>query len=572
MADSERYTGADALTDALVRAGVSYVFLNSGTDYPPIIESWAKYEEKGLPKPEVILCPHEMVALSAAQCYAQITGQAQAVFVHVDVGTQNLGGSIHNAARCRVPAFILAGLSPYTMEGELKGTRNSPVQFIQDVYDQASIVREYTKWHFKIGTAKNIPQLVQRAMQIAHSDPQGPVYLMAAREVLEEESIKVELDPKYWGPIAPNGLNDKALETLVAALLEAENPLIITSYLGRNPAAVPELVKLCEQLAIPVIEGRSTYMNFPANHPLHLGYDVGKFVRKADLILVLDCDLPWVPANLQPAKDCRVFYLDVDPVKENTPLWYIPAEAYLKVDSYLALQQLNKRLAAMESENKARITQRRALLEDEHKRMRAEWKSKEEMQSIMTPEYVVACLREIVTDDTLILDETTSFHPVVQRHLPRNKPGTMIMSGGSALGWVGGAAIGAKLAVPEKDVVALVGDGTYMLTCPAAVYWTARKYKTPFLTVIFNNQGWGAPKLAAKREHPNGYAAKNDTFWVALEPTSQLAHVAEAVGDAFAQTVTDPKEVKNALQEGMAAVKDGKCAVINIVFPAVAKL
>ena len=572
MADSERYTGADALTDALVKAGVSYVFLNSGTDYPPIIESWAKYEEKGLPKPEIILCPHEMVALSAAQCYAQITGQAQAVFVHVDVGTQNLGGSIHNAARCRVPAFILAGLSPYTMEGELKGTRNSPVQFIQDVNDQASIVREYTKWYFNLRTGKNIPQLVQRAMQIAHSDPQGPVYLMAAREVLEEESIKVELDPKYWGTIAPNGLNEEALETLVSALLEAENPLIVTSYLGRNPAAVPELVKLSEHLAIPVVEGRSTYMNFPANHPLHLGFDVGKYVRKADLILVLDCDLPWVPVNLQPRKDCRVFYLDVDPLKENTPLWYIPAEAYLKVDSFLALQQLNKRLAGMKIENTAQIAERRALAEADHNKMRAEWKSKEVMQPTMTPEYVAACLREIVTDDTLILDETTSFHPVIQRHLPRNKPGTMIMSGGSSLGWVGGAAIGAKLAAPEKDVVALVGDGTYMLTCPTAVYWTARKYKTPFLTVIFNNQGWGAPKLAATREHPHGYAARNDTFWVALEPTSQLAHVAEAAGDAFAKTVTDPKDVKLALQEGMAAVKSGKCAVINVVFPGVAKL
>ena len=104
---NNRYTAADALNDALVKAGVSYIFANTGTDYPPIIESWAKYDVLGLPKPEIIICPHEMVVLSAAQGYAQVTGQAQAVFVHVDVGTQNLGGSVHNAYRCRVPAFIL---------------------------------------------------------------------------------------------------------------------------------------------------------------------------------------------------------------------------------------------------------------------------------------------------------------------------------------------------------------------------------------------------------------------------------------------------------------------------------
>ncbi len=122
--------------------------MNSGTDYPPIIESWAKYEATGKKKPEIIISPHEYAALSAAQGFAQLTGRAQAVFVHVDVGTQNLGGAVHNAFRCRVPVYILAGLSPYTIENELPGGRNAQIQYLQNVSDQAGIVRGYTKNEF----------------------------------------------------------------------------------------------------------------------------------------------------------------------------------------------------------------------------------------------------------------------------------------------------------------------------------------------------------------------------------------------------------------------------------------
>jgi acetolactate synthase-1/2/3 large subunit len=129
-------TAADAMMEALYNAGVSYIFANLGSDHPAIIESWAKSSVLNRPKPEIIICPHEMVAMSAAHGFAQVTGKAQAVFVHVDVGTSNLGGSVHNAARGRIPALIFAGASPFTMEGEEKGSRNEFIHFIQDVYDQ----------------------------------------------------------------------------------------------------------------------------------------------------------------------------------------------------------------------------------------------------------------------------------------------------------------------------------------------------------------------------------------------------------------------------------------------------
>jgi acetolactate synthase I/II/III large subunit len=565
------YTVADALTDALVKAGVSYSFVNTGTDYPPIIESWAKCDTEDRVRPEVIICPHEMVALSAAQGYAQSTGKAQAVYVHVDVGTQNLGGSVHNAARSRMPVFILSGVSPITLEGELPGTRDMYIQYIQNVGDQAGIVRDYAKWTYEIRTGKNIQQLVYRALQIARSEPCGPVYLMAAREVLEEEAEPRNLPVGDWAPIAPCGLAADALDLLKDALLQAAKPLIVTSYSGRNEHCVAELIRLSERLAIPVVEVNHSCMNFPGGHPMHSGYDAGELLPEADVVLIIDSDLPWIPSRIRPRDGCRVFYLDIDPLKEKIPLWYIPAERFIRADSHVALKQLNHELENTVPVGRPDIEARRAETEQRHRRMRAQWRATEASQESMTPEHVTACLREVVNEDTILLNETISHHAVVNRLLPRNRPGTFFTSGGSGLGWHGGAAIGVKLAHPDRDVVAVTGDGTYIFSCPTAVYWTARRYGTPFMTVVYNNRGWGAPRTATISEYPRGEARRKDIFWVSLEPLAQLDAVAGAAGGAFARTVSEPGEVKSALREGLAAVKNGRCAVINVLLPPVSQ-
>jgi acetolactate synthase-1/2/3 large subunit len=564
------YTASDALTEALNQAGVSFIFLNSGTDYPPLIESWAKFKQAGRTMPEIIISPHEYVAMSAAQGAAQLTGQAQAVCVHVDVGTQNIGGALHNAYRCRVPVYILSGLSPYTMEGELKGGRNAQIQFIQNVSDQAGIVREYTKMNYEYHSGKNIQQMTYRALQIARTDPQGPVYCMATREVLEEEGRDIKADRKLWAPVSPAGLDEESVEVLTKALASAKKPLIITSYLGRNTDSVSELVKLSERFAVPVIEMYQSYMNFPANHPMHLGFDSGVYLKEADLILVLDCDMPWIPANIRPNDDCRIFYIDVDPLKEHIPLWYIPAERFMKADSNVALKQLNSRTERQQPVMDSKlIEERRAAITKIHTESREAWKLKETMGETMTAEYLTACLREITDDDTILLSEAITDRPVVDRHLPRTKPGTLFSSGGSSLGWHGGAAIGMKLMHPEKDVLAVTGDGTYIFSCPTAVYWMARKYNTPFMTVIYNNQGWNAPKMITCNEHPNGYAANSNCFWTSFEPAARLDLVAEAAGGVYARTVSDPRELKAVLREGREAVKKGIPAVINVLLPKV---
>jgi acetolactate synthase-1/2/3 large subunit len=214
------------------------------------------------------------------------------------------------------------------------------------------------------------------------------------------------------------------------------------------------------------------------------------------------------------------------------------------------------------------IESRRDKVVDIHEKMRNSWNHiGDEEKDHITPEFLTICLREVINDDTVILNETITVRPTVDKLLPRNKPGTLFGNGGSALGWHGGAAIGMKLACPDKDIVALTGDGTYIFSCPTAVHWMAAKYETPFLTVIYNNQAWNAPKQITTKQHPDGFAVKTDKFWTSLTPSAQLDMVAAAAGGAFAKTVSDPKELRQALAEGREAVANGKCAVINVMLP-----
>ncbi len=206
-----------------------------------------------------------MVGMSAAHGYWLASGVPQAVVVHVECGTQALAGAVHNADKGRAPMLIFAGSSPFTQHGELRGSRNEFIQWVQDVYDQRGIVRGYMRYDNEIRTGRNIKELVHRALQFASSDPKGPTYLMGAREVMEEEVSPTPDDAARWRPIEPAALSPQGVETIGTALMTAKRPLVVTSYVGRNPAAVAPLVALCERLGIGVLDSVPNAMNFPAS-------------------------------------------------------------------------------------------------------------------------------------------------------------------------------------------------------------------------------------------------------------------------------------------------------------------
>ena len=339
------YTASTAFLEALVEAGVSCIFANFGSDHPAMIEALAEAKANGRPVPEVITCPNEMVALSAAHGHARVSGQAQAVVVHVECGTQALAGAVHNADKGRAPVLIFAGASPFTQDGELKGSRNEFIQWIQDVGDQRGLVRGYMRYDNEIRSGRNIKQLVHRAMQFAHSDPAGPVYLMGAREVMEEEVPPVAIDMDEWGPIAPCALAPEGVQAIADALLAARRPLVVTSYIGRNREAVALLDRLCTEFGVGVTESVPNYVNFPNDNPMYLGNQWNQPVQNlalgdADMVLVMDSDVPWIPTVSRPRAGATMFHIDADPLKSQMPLWYIPARQRFRADCATALRQI----------------------------------------------------------------------------------------------------------------------------------------------------------------------------------------------------------------------------------------
>jgi acetolactate synthase-1/2/3 large subunit len=562
-------TAADALVEALHTHGVQFIFVNLGTDHAPLIETFAKFRAREKPMPTVVVCPHEAVAIGAAHGFAQVTGRPQAVVVHVDAGTGNLAGGMHNVARSRVPVFILAGRAPFTDRGELPGTRDSYVQFIQDVFDQPSIVRPYVKWEHELHRAANIGRVVERAFKLAVADPPGAVYLTVPRETLAEPLDFVDLpDPASSPPPVPTIPEESALAGMARWLCAAERPLVITSYIGRRATAVAELTALADLLALPVLEMLPrSYMNFPTDHPLYLGVGESPRLAGADLVLVIDCDVPWVPSLAQPPETARIIHLDIDPLKADLPLWMFGAHRSACVDAAATLPCLR---AAIQREWTAvveeRVNARRPAVEREARDLRRQWEASATPPGRgepMAPGWLTKQLGVILPREAIVVSELVTNAALTARHLPRSLPGSFFAAGGTSLGWGLSAAAGVKLARPDAEVVCLVGDGSFLFGAPAAALWVSRRYQAPFVTVVYNNRGWAAPKEATVHQHPQGFAVRHREFFSSFGDGVDLAAVATAAG-GHGERVVSAGDLSAAFARAREAVREGRPAVLDV--------
>jgi acetolactate synthase-1/2/3 large subunit len=562
---------AQALVELLVAQGVQYIFLNPGTDTAPIQEAVVALGAAGRAVPAIVTCMYENVALAAAHAFWQVTRRPQVVVVHVDVGTQNLGGMLHNAHRGEAAAVIIAGRAPYTFEGERPGGRSSRVQWQQDVPDQIGIVRGYVKWAHELSRAEALHQLLPRAFQVAAAEPAGPVYMTIARDVLMEPGDGVRILPpaRLRPPVAP-AADPRAIEQAARILADAARPLVITARVGRRPEAVAELVSLAELLGLPVSDRRDV-LNFPSSHPLYLGAhpDANTVLAEADAVLVLDSDVPWVPASAAPPSSARVIQIDVDPIKATIPLWNFTVDLPIQADTATALPQLRQALDALATpERRARWTARSERLADAARQRRAADRAEAERARTrrpIDPVWLAAAVNEALPADALVLEEAVTNAGVVQRHVARDEPGSLLQSGAPGLGWALGAAIGAKLAAPGRTVVALTGDGSFVFGSPVAALWTAEQAKAPFLTVIFNNAGYNASKMPVLQLFPDGASRRADAFpGVRLSPPPDYALLAQSCR-AHGERVEDPAALPAALHRGLAAVERGQAAVLDVI-------
>lgn len=443
-----------------------------------------------------------------ADGFARLTGQPQCVLVHVDVGTQMLGCAVHNASVARCPVLIFAGLSPFTLEGEMRGSRTEYIHWLQDAPDQKAIVSQFCRYTAEFKTGKNIKQMVNRALQFAKSDPCGPVYLVGAREVMEEDVEPYHLDQSVWESVAPAALPPNDVETIVKLLADAQKPLIIVGYTGRNHATVPELVKLVEAIpGVRVLDCLGSDVCFPYTHRSSLGVRIGKdeSIRTADAIVLINCDVPWIPTQCTTRPDAKIVHIDIDPLKENMPVHYLPAFRRYRADAQTALVQLNDYISkhprySQLSKEEPYVSRWEALAEDREQVLAKAAKLAAPPADDSLPpstSYLCSELRQQCPKDTIWTVEAVTNAMFVYDQLQIDEPGHLVNGGGGGLGWSGGGTLGVKLASdwlaggPNKGnfVCEIVGDGTYMFGSPATVYWIARRYQIPTLTVVLSNKG-----------------------------------------------------------------------------------
>ncbi|KAK5659544.1 hypothetical protein OQA88_746 [Cercophora sp. LCS_1] len=581
------YTTSFAFFEALWDAGVTHCFVNLGSDHPSIIEAMVKgAREKPDRFPRIITCPNEMVAMSMADGYARLTGKPQCVIVHVDVGTQGLGAAVHNASAGRAPILLFAGLSPFTQEGEMRGSRTEFIHWIQDVPDQKQIVAQYCRYSAELKTGHNVKQMVNRALQFALSAPQGPVYLCGAREVLEMDIQPYEIRQEQWKPVELGGLPEPAVREIAEALAGAKEPLLITGYAGRNQAVPPALVELANTVkGLRVLDTGGSDMCFPADHPGWLGLRYGNedAIRTADAIVVLDCDVPWIPTLCKPKDDAKIFHIDVDPLKQVMPVFYIEAQARYRADALTSVQQI---LSALKGDE---VLKSQLAGEEVDKRWKAlEVSHKERLDKIAAAAqplsdggfgtgHLCTKLRELCPADTIWSVEAVTNTGFVHDNIQPKIPGHWINCGGGGLGWSGGGTLGIKLASEHeaklkgeekgKFVVQIVGDGTYLFSVPGSVYWIAKRYNIPVLTIILNNKGWNAPRKSLLLVHPDGLGSKatNEEINISFDPVPDYAGIAKAAagGDLYAARVDKAAELEEALRKAIEAVQGGQTAVLD---------
>jgi len=562
-------TGAEAFLELLNANGVDYIFLNPGTDTIPVQEALSKFKALGKRAPEVILSPHESIAMAAAHGYFMVSGKPQVVLVHVDVGTQQIGGALHNAQRGRIGVILCAGRPPSTSEADKRRGRTRSVQWTQEQFDPAGVVRGYVKWEYELRSNETIHHVIQRAFQFASTEPCGPVYLNLPRELLMERLEKVQIPSvaRYSAVSTPQA-DTSTLAKIAEMLIQAEKPLIITGYSGRNTQSVASLVDLAETLGAQVVTSLFR-MNFPTRHPLCSGINPHPYLKDADVILVIDHDVPYVPLQVNLRPDAKIIQIDIDAIKQHMPLWFFPVDILLQADAGKAITTLTEIIRQrITPEQRTSFQERFQQLQGEHQQLQAEWRNlavtKAEQRPI-SPEWLCHCIAEVVDEDTIILNEAVTNAISVARQVHRTRPGTLFSAIGSSLGWGLGAALGAKLAAPDKTVVSLIGDGSFLYGCPSAALWAAYAHGAPFLCIILNNEMYNAPRINIRNIYAGDSFSEKTGVWVGTDfvPSPNYALIAQAC-HGYGQMVEDPTQLKSALRDALDQVRSGKPAVLDV--------
>jgi acetolactate synthase-1/2/3 large subunit len=299
---------------------------------------------------------------------------------------------------------------------------------------------------------------------------------------------------------------------------------------------------------------------------MHLGFELGAHLAAADLVIALETDVPWIPNRRAPPSSCRVAHVGDEPLYLRYPMRSFQSDLAIAADAAAALRALDEAVGRRLTPDDARIAARRSRLVEEANSRRAKRASEAAgAPDRITPAFLSHMIGDVLGPDAIIFNE----YSLRADYCAREKPGTYFaLSSAGGLGWSLGAALGAKLAAPQRFIVSTIGDGAYVFSNPTACHWVGGVNDLPVLTVIFNNSGYDAVRNATLSMFEHGASGGNDGRFLAdLAPSPAFEEHARVQG-AFGERVERPQALRAALTRARdAVVNERRQAVVNVICP-----
>jgi len=554
--DDSRITAGGAIFTKLKALGVDYVFANSGTDFPPIVEGLVEAAQKNIELPTPIVIPHEHAAMGMAMGYYEISGRCQAVMLHTNVGLSNGATGAINAACEHVPVLMMSGRTPVTEETRF-GARTVPIGWGQEMRDQTALVREASKWDYELKFPEQISGVLDRAHAIANSTPKGPVYLSLPRETLCEEIPRAGTSAPSSMQPAAIGILEKDILAAASALAKAKRPLVIAQRGAGDAQSFALFGQWAEEWGIPVCSWWATHLAIDTDHPCHVGESPSPWLEEADVVLVLDCLAPWWPDKHKLPDDAFVINMGPDPLFSRFPIRNFRSNLSIAGESSDTIPALVAAMAAIGGDEEM-IAARRARVAEKSQANRDRLASEAEASTAkgITKQWVSACLGEALKGMKSTVYSELGVKLGTLERKGHNAWFQEPHSGG--LGWSFPSALGGQLADRDRVMVATMGDGSYIFSNPTACHQIAEALGLPVLIIVLNNREWGAVRQSVVGTYPNGYAAQaNEVPLTSLDPTPDFVRVAEA-SRAWARKVDRPEDVPGAIAAALEAISDRK--------------
>ena len=544
-------TGKRAMMEMLRAEGVEYIFGNPGTSESPIMDALEDF-----PDLKYMLTTQEGVAMGMADGYARATGKAAFVNLHIDTGLANGISLLTNAYEGGTPLVLTSG--------------NKDVRKLAEGRTElVNMVKEFTKWSVEVTHPEQVPSVMRRAFTEAITPPTAPVYVSFSANALDDEA-EMEIVPSAPGYFRV-GPDSRAIEAASRVLSGATSPVMLVGDGVARSQAVAEAVRLAELIGAKVYATAFSEVNFPTSHPQFLGQISPALPASRELLATADSVLAVGTSVFS-----GFFYFSGSVLGRDTKLIHIdsnageigksePTDIGILADPKVAMAELADAIDADMSGSAKETAKGRAVSASEAKAAKnADWQQRVKDRWDLSPMSTERMMTEIagaLPSDAIIANDAVTTGASIFGAMEFDEPGSIFGITGGALGWGMGGGMGVKLANPDRPVVAVVGDGSSMMTVQAL--WTAANANIPVVYVICNNRTYRVLKLNMNvyKQHILGEKQPRSRYMGTDFPIPlNIAGIAEAIG-VHGRKIEDPAELAPAVRQ---ALDLGRPAVLDV--------